>query len=497
MKTLILNIREKVTENRILTFLLSLLFIIQPFQRRFHGCLDSWSRKLALPDFPLPEFFSKKIHLFISDLLFITLALIFVFRFKATLREFFWEGASKYLTLLFFTALTSLYFSITSHYALQYLRLIDFSLSFLFFNSICCIRNKINIAAFTQRVAWILVIISCMQCALGIYQYFHQHSFGLSFLGELDMRHFPFHNPGKHLWLFDKSPACEFLYRASGTFTHPNILGGFLFCAVMASFYLFLRTETQYKRALLIPIVVLQIFTLYIVFSRSAILALVFSTLIWGFYQFKTLPKHNGFRSPIFRRFSILASTILLSALLGMTIFYSQLVARGGIINYNAVTTYADSERIQYLKMAIDMIKEHPLLGIGFNNFQLYEDPIQPGYPGHIFFSKVHNIYLLIASEMGMISGALFLLFIFSILKKSWKGIWQKEISQEKIFLLSVFLGLLFIGACDFYLVHTPHGRILFFGFAALLYSIRQKSNRENGILRNDRRMGFERLESF
>ncbi len=466
------NLREKITENRTIVSLLSLLFIIFPFQRRFHGCIDSWSRRLALPDFPLPPFFSKKIHLFITDPLFVILALILLFRFKVSFRELFWDGPSKYLTLLFFTALTSLYFSITSHYALQYLRLFQFSLIFLFFNSICCVRKRIDLISFTHQLAWILVIVSCFQCALGIYQYFNQHSLGLSFLGELNMRHFPFLNPGKHRWLFDKSQSCELLYRASGTFTHPNILGGFLFCSVLASFYLFIKTEAKLKLILLISVICLQVFTLYVVFSRSAILALVLTIFIWGVLQYKAILKQKDFRSPAVRRFAILASTILVSGVFGIVLFYSQLTARGGIINYNGVTSYADSERIQYLRMAIDMIKEHPLFGIGFNNFQLYEEPIQPDYPGHVFFSKVHNIYLLIASEMGLISGGFFLLFIFSILKKSWKGIWQQEGSQERIFLLSVFLGLLFIGACDFYLVHTPHGRMLFFGFAALLYSI-------------------------
>lgn len=479
LRLLIDNIREKMTRNRILTFLVSLLFIILPFQRRFHGCVDSWSRKLTLPDFSLPAFFSTKIHLFVTDPLFVILALILLFRFKVTFRQFFWAGPSKYLTLLFFVALTSLYFSITSHYALQYLRLIQFSLILLFFNSICCIRKQVNVVLLTRKLAWILVIISCIQCAIGIYQYFNQHSLGLAFLGELDMRHFPFHNPEKHRWLFDQSQSCELLYRASGTFTHPNILGGFLFCSVMASFYLFMKLEKR-LRFFLIGVIVLQIFTLFIVFSRSAILALVVAMCIWGFLQCKDIYRREGFRSSAFRRFFTLASTITISGLLCLGIFYSQLSARGGIINYNAVTTYADSERVQYLKMAIDMIKEHPLLGIGFNNFQLYEDPIQPDYPGHVFFSKVHNIYLLIASEMGLFSGALFLLFILAILKKTWQTHSCPENSQERIFLLSVFLGLLFIGACDFYLVHTPHGRILFFGFAALLYSIVQAGPMQN-----------------
>jgi hypothetical protein len=457
---------KRITQNQWLTFLLSLLFVLLPFQRRFHGCVDSWSRRITRPDFPLPEFFSTKIHLFVTDLVIVGIVLMLFFRFKASLREFLWEGPSKYLTLLFAVGVVSLYFSITHHYALQYLRLIQFSVAFLLFNTICWIRKKILLAPFIQKLAWILVIVSCLQCALGIYQYFHQHSLGLGFLGELELRHFPFHNPGKHRWLFDQiGQSTELLYRASGTFTHPNVLGGFLFCAVLASFYLFVQSEAAWRRTLLMSVLVLQIFTLYVAYSRSAILALVLSACIWGVLQLRLY----GVRSPQFSRILFLALGVTVCGLLGIGIFYSQLTARGGIINYNAFTTFADSERVQYLRMAVDMIKEHPLLGVGYNNFQLYEDPIQPGYPGHIFYSKVHNIYLLIASEMGLIGGALFLLFIFSVLRKSWQG----KDSPERAFLLSVFCGLLFIGACDFYLVHTPHGRILFFGFAALLYSVK------------------------
>jgi hypothetical protein len=456
---------KKLTESKALTFLISLVFALLPFQRRFHGWVDSWSRKLTLPDFPLPHFFSKKIHLFITDLLIVFLTLFFLIRYKIALRVFFWEGPSKYLTLLFFTAVASLYISITHHYVLQYFLLLEFSFIFLFFNAVCQARKKINFSQLVYVIAWTLVVVSCIQCSIGIYQYFTQHPLGLSYLGEIDVRHFPFQNPGKQRWLFDQIAGRELLlYRASGTFSHPNILGGFLFCSLFASFYLFMKAESQ--KILLSCFVFMQMFTLYISYSRSAIIAFLLVIFVWGFLQMR----YSGFRSPAFLKFSILAASLLLSALLCIFLFYSQLTARGGILNYNAVVNYADSERVQYLKMAIDMIKDNPWLGIGFNNFQLYEDPIQPGYPGHYFFSKVHNIYLLVAAETGLIGGALFLLFIVAILKKAWRGLSQSAFLQEKIFLLSVFCGLLFIGACDFYLLQTPHGRILFFGFGALLY---------------------------
>ncbi len=467
---------KKLTESKALTFLFALVFILLPFQRRFHGCIDSWSRKITLPDFPLPHFFSKKIHLFITDPIFIILSLIFIIRYRVSLRAFFWEGPSKFLTLLFFTALTSLYISITHHYVLQYLLLLEFSFIFLFFNALCQARKKINFSQLVHFLAWTLVVVSCIQCSIGINQYFTQHSLGLSYLGEININHFPFQNPGKQRWLFDQIAGQELLYRASGTFSHPNILGGFLFCSLFATLYLFMKSET--KKLLLACIVFLQMFTLYVSYSRSAILAFILVILFWSFLQVK----HSGIRSPAFLKFAILGSLLILSGLLCIFLFYSQLTARGGILNYNAVAGYADSERVQYLKMAIDMIKDHPWFGIGFNNFQLYENPIQPSHPGHYFFSKVHNIYLLVAAETGLIGGALFALFIFAILQKGRRGLSHSVHLQEKIFLFSVFIGLLFIGACDFYLLQTPHGRILFFGFAALCYSIQSPNSVQSTI---------------
>src|SRR5271170_5905357 len=115
--TLLLS-KTRVAAHQIGAFLLLSLFFIIPFQRRFHGFFDSLSRSLTLPDFPLPEFFSRKIHLFISDLLILTLVLLLFFRFKVSLRAFFWEGPSKYLTLLFLTCLFSISISISNTYSL-------------------------------------------------------------------------------------------------------------------------------------------------------------------------------------------------------------------------------------------------------------------------------------------------------------------------------------------------------------------------------------------
>lgn len=452
------------------SFLILILFALVPFQRRFHGFLDSFSRKLTLPDFPLPEYFSTKVHLFPSDLMILALTLVALFVFKGKLRDFFWKGPSKYLTLLFFAALASLTFSPTSHYVLQYLRLLQFSMMFLLFNAIYSAQSQIDFPAFIKKLAWVLVSVACLECAISVYQYFCQHSLGLKFLGEANIQKFPFDNPGSHRWVFDKlfnsSAFVPYLCRAAGTFSHPNVLGGFLFCSLLASYYLWMKEEDVKRRLFVLGAILLQIFTLYTAYSRSAMLALALSTFIWCILQIR-----RGLKTQK-KRFASLAVLIAVGTLIGIATFYSQLTARGGIFNYNTVTQHADSERIQYLKMAIGMIQDHPFLGVGFNNFQLAYEPVQAGFPSHIFFSKVHNIYLLLGAETGLIGGGLFLMFLFVILKSAWRAIFSSFSAdgfQEKVFLFTVFIGLLCIGLFDFYLIDTQHGRLLFFGFAGLL----------------------------
>jgi O-antigen ligase len=71
----------------------------------------------------------------------------------------------------------------------------------------------------------------------------------------------------------------------------------------------------------------------------------------------------------------------------------------------------------------------------------------------------VHNIYLLIAVEMGLFSLGVFLFWIGQLL---WNGFKHRASPEVKI-LLSLLFAFLFIGCCDFYLITSQQGRLLLF----------------------------------
>lgn len=426
-----------------------LVFLLIPFQKRFHGYFDVLSRKLTLPDFPLPSFFSRKIHLFVSDILILILLFLLLFYYRASLRAFFWEGPSKYLLLLFCVFFLSTWHSSSGCYSLQYLRLLEFSLVFLFFNALSVLYPKKSLV---REVALVLLVGALLESGIGLWQYFSQHEVGLKFLGEEDPRLFSFISEGP-LWIFGSQTRGQ-LSRAAGTFAHPNILGGFLFSSLIASYYLY--STFSKKRLFFSLVIVIQLFVLCLTFSRSAFLALFLATAIVGWLQIT-----RGIR--ILKWGTLMGCACLLS----LCLLYPQLKARGGFINYNQITSAADNERMAYMKVAVQMLREHPLIGVGFNHFQIDAHRQQPQYPQYYLHSKVHNIYLLVAAESGLIGSGLFLLFLFSVIRSGWKGI--REGSEENVFLLPLFLGLLFIGGCDFYFLDGPHGSLLFFGIAGLL----------------------------
>ena len=271
---------------------------------------------------------------------------------------------------------------------------------------------------------------------------------------------------GGRRWIFDNASAVVSgkvpLYRCSGTFTSPNALGGFLFISILMTYYLIFAEEKKFVRRWLHAAMALQIFTLAITFSRAAIFATALSSCIWlGSSLYKGLKAPDLF---LRRRLMILCTSVLAFSTC-LFLFYEQFFSRGGIVNYNKVVLDADAERMVYQKIAWEMFKDYPILGIGHNNFQIFSPRYVPKESSEVFFAKVHNIYLLVLAETGILGITFFLLFLLC-LARSVRMI-QSDEKLKVVF--SISIGVSFVGCCDYYLLHTPHGKLLLFVVAGLL----------------------------
>jgi hypothetical protein len=218
--------------------------------------------------------------------------------------------------------------------------------------------------------------------------------------------------------------------RAYGTFNHPNILGGFCSLGLLATLILMRKQKNLFWLGCL---TLLSSFGLFLSFSRSAWLATTCAVayLFFGSYN-KFLNKKFGL--------TILPSVAIIILLCFS--FYPLLFTR---VDYNnRLEKQSVNQRISQAEQAIDLISANPVLGTGFNNYTLRLKQLFPQAPA-FDLQPVHNIYLLLAGETGLVGLILFLLAIFAILWLAIKrGGWIN---------LSLPLTLLIIGLFDHYLL--------------------------------------------
>lgn len=447
---------------------LILLFLLFPFQKRFRAFLSNFSDRMIPADLVVPDFFYRHIEFFPGDLVIFVLVLLVLLQAPKTLSGKLFATPVRWLALFCLTAFFSISLSPARHYLLQYVRLLQFSTMILLFCAIEYIVTQNRIRQLFKWIAWAVVITVGVQCIIACMQYFSQSPLGLHKIGEPPLHWFSFPNPGKQRWIFDQISHFELplnvLYRATGLFSHPNVFGGFVFFSLLNASYLYVIYREKWIKWVVTSLIFLHFLALSISFCRAAMTACIIGTVVWTVIQYFWMEDFT-YRKELKKIWLL----FFISSVICLALFYQQFFNRGGIINYNQVVQHADGERIVYQEAALKMIKANPWFGIGFNNFQLCNNPIQFGL---FLCAKVHNIYLLIAVETGIIGFSFFIAFLLSILKKAMK----KPFSQEQALFLSIFIGFLWIGCCDYYFVEQMYGKILFFTSLALLNAIAQKA---------------------
>lgn len=320
------------------------------------------------------------------------------------------------------------------------------------------LKNRFN------AIIWAILAISIIEIALETIQYFTQQSLGLKFLGEEYLRvGLPGIASYKTIdgskWIFDRISNVyheTLIMRPYGTFPHPNILGSFLGFSALLSQYLISVSRETWKRGTIAAILMLQIFGLFMAFSRVAIFGWIFSTLIFLFIM-----KHKKIDFPLRK----ICTFLIFCVILTITLFWPAFIERSGIVSYGTTNYESISDRILYQNIALSMIKSKPAFGVGFHNFVDQMDNYSSVKLKDYQHQPVHNIYLLIASETGLTGLLLFLLLIGIILNNA-----RKCLDDPKILALtSIFIGFLAIGMFDHYLLTLQQGRLMFFLTAGLL----------------------------
>lgn len=303
------------------------------------------------------------------------------------------------------------------------------------------VKTKVQLSAICLPLAAGMLYSSI----ISIVQFLLQHSVGgpLWFLGE---RTFTVDTPGiariDLCWRELKFAStylphgCPEVLRPYATFPHPNVLGGYLAALLpliiiqLSNCPIIQLSNLNKQKIFYFITLVFGIIALVLTFSRSAIVVGVVAIVLTIASRKHQVASSKG----VF----VIVGIFLLATF------------------YLLLSTNSSSESVvvrqQLNRVAIEQFRQSPLFGVGLGNFLVNLPEMLPQKSVY-FLQPVHNIYLLLLSEVGVVSLLGFLWLAFLILNN-----FKFQIS---IFNFSLFV-LLLLGLVDHYPATLQQGQLLF-----------------------------------
>ena len=277
------------------------------------------------------------------------------------------------------------------------------------------------------------------ESVLSVAQFVNHGSLGglFYFLGE---RTFNGQTPG----IANASLNGELVLRPYATFSHPNVLAGFLLIGMLLLIYNIDLTTPRLKKILIYIALFFGTIALFLTMSRIAILLWLLIIIVLGIKKIKNNLKRKG-----------LYFYLSIATLLILGIFFTPIGSR--FINLN----FSDEVfilRMELVKNSLGTIMNKPLFGTGINNYLVDLPPFWIAKYSILYLQPVHNIFLLIAGQIGLFGFLLFLIF----LKKTFQNIIydkQAKIYNLKFILLTV---IIILGFFDHYFLTLQQGQLLF-----------------------------------
>ena len=260
--------------------------------------------------------------------------------------------------------------------------------------------------------------------------------------------------------------------RAYGSLSHPNMLGGFLVVGLLFLIGLLFDYQRKYynppwrinyklvlSALCLFSSLVIITYGLLLSFSRSAWLGLIIAILfIWIVLFWQKQKRLLWF----FLKINIV---ILMVVALFVANYGNLLFSR--FDTSSRLEAQSITERQVGWQESLDIIQSNPLLGVGLGTYtvSLYDlDSSQSSY----YYQPVHNVDLLVMSELGIIGWLLLTITIIYLLYLIFRK-YGREMNTETLLILASFIVLLIIGIFDHYLWSLYFGLMFSFLIIGLL----------------------------
>lgn len=449
----------------------------------------------------------KAYSIYLSDILFILtiifwLLRLFIIHFEKTKYNYtikYQYLKSNYILVILLaftvcTALSLLQSQIISISLYRFVKLLEGLLLFIY------IYKTIQSFPKIFAIIYTFIFTALIQSVIALYQFFTQKSVGLFMLGEPIISP-EVQNVAKIVVNGDK------MVRAYGTTPHANVLGGFLFIAILLFISLILifsllkpndkivprgtiKNISEIKRVITLFHVeqlpylskishnttltvlffafIIICFAFVITFSYSAYLALLISPLIFiGLLSLLYKNKIYKLKKVLLKLFKYSNYNIIIIIgiiMIAFITFIPEITAK--FINIESEDSYTISGRVEYIQSAIRALIDNPEFGTGFGTFPLtFTNYLENS--SNVFYwqlNPVHNVILLIGAELGITCLLLFILLIGWVVARSTISLVKAGLVN--FILLSTFimilLGVFVIMQLDHYFWTIQQGFLSF-----------------------------------
>ena len=368
--------------------------------------------------------------LYVTDLIIFALFVLWIFSArKSNLKNQISKIALGYWKLVVFLAIGILF---SKSLASGLYGLVKF-LEFLFFGLYTASHFK------DLRKETVLILFSVgiiFESLLAIFQFSNHGSLQgiFYFFGE---RMFTSQTPG----IANASLGGALVLRPYGTFPHPNVLAGYLLVAMALVIFNIKQQTVKIWKVFCLISVAFGTIAIFLTLSRVAI-------VLWLAILGYTLLRSRG-KFFIFH-LSFIIFVLGLATPLGLR--FSDIKLSDETLVQRGVLT----------KDSLTMIKDHPIFGVGLYNFLI-------SLPLYAKLQPVHNIFLLVLSETGIIGFGFFIWFIL----KTYKRILSKK-SLASHFSLLILSSVLVLGMFDHYFLTLQQGQLLFCFILGLCWAPRE-----------------------
>ncbi len=281
------------------------------------------------------------------------------------------------------------------------------------------------------------------ESVIAIFQFFLQHSLNgfFYFLGE---RNFSGSTPG----IANASIHGQLILRPYATFSHPNVLAGFLLITMLLIFSIFWGNRNSNSKYYLYPTLLVGTIALVLTLSRGAILLWMAILVIMSCWIFL---KKFGLKVSLAIAFLV----VVISA----SFFDSSLL----FSRFTQISLSDESvvQRIVLATIAWKMFASHIIFGIGFGNFLTNSPIFLPPQSSISLLQPVHNIFLLILSETGIVGLFFSLWFVLQAYKHVIGSLKKEGKVTSSGSLLIAFSSMLALGMFDHYFLTLQQGQLL------------------------------------